>query len=202
MYYRPKIVKFRIILALATLTAALLSGICAYAQESPVYGLYNSPKGFGFSIHAPEKSGTFDTFCLHADSFGFFSGRASNPGIKFNYSHNFILKEFRDRDMHVELFAGPGVSASYVYDYETSRVFVLFGGDKLTKNMGFAPCLSATGGARLMFDHSRFSFDISLRSEIGVHIRRNEEGTATSMSWYIMGVLETFYPELTILYSF
>lgn len=194
--------KFRVFLNLSILVAALSVSICAGAQESALYGLYNSPKGFGFSIHTPLSSSSFDTFSLHADSFGFFSGRASNPGIKFNYSHNFVLKEYRDRDMLIEFFAGPGISASYVYDYETSRRFVLFGGDPLTKNMGFAPCLSCTGGARVLFDSSRFSFDLSFRSELGVHIRRNEEGTATNMSWYIMGVLETFYPELTILYSF
>lgn len=189
-------------LVLIFLTSSMLAGVSARAQEKAVFGLYNSPKGFGLTMHSPVNGSSFDSFCLHADSFGFFSGRVSNPGVKFNYSRNFILKEIRDEDLRLQFFAGPGVSAAYVYDYETSRLFVLFGGDELQKNMGLAACMSCTAGTRLLFDDCRISLDLSFRSELGVHIRRDEVKSSMNLSWYIMGALETFYPELTIFYRF
>ena len=180
----------------------LLFSATAFANEPVMAGLYSSPKGFGIGVHCDSSPSSFNSFSLHTDSFGFFSERTKDIGFKFNYSYNFILKKHTSDDLTIQLFVGPGATVGFAHDYETSRQFILFGGDPLTRNMGFTGCLSFTGGVRILSHLNRLNVCLSTRPELGIHIRKDETFNTNTLSWYIMGMIESFYPELVILYRF
>lgn len=190
MTYTLKFVLHRLIPILAV---AVLSSYTAVAG-GPMLGIFNSTKGFGLCLEN-NNGNNFDAFIVYLDMYGMYAPRTDVPGFKFNYSHNHIFRVFDKKEYSVQLYVGPGCSAGYVHDFEGGR-------DNLSRNPGGVLALSCTGGCRMPFTESRFCLDFSLRAEVGAHIRRNNELSVNSLSFYLNGLIQTIAPQLTILYSF
>lgn len=185
-----------LLLALALFWAPAFS---AGAQE---FGLFNSPKGIGASVHLPEKDGIFHTANAYVDIYGVATSRCSYPGYKMNVSRQYVCRRFQKEGYSVSFYAGPGISFGYVRDHDKGRGFDLT--SLMADNEGFA--LAVSGDAGFLFDFgSNVFLDLSWTAEAGIHLRRNETEKsykAASLSLYNNGLIQAIYPQLTVLFRF
>lgn len=185
--YRPRII-------VATAVAVLLS-ISSYAQR-PSIGVFNSLKGIGAALELQKGTEEFNSFAVYAEIFGIPTGRCSDPGVKFNWTHNFILWNIENDATVYSIYAGPGASCGYMRDFEV--------GERkdasltLTKNPGLMAALSGSGGCRFSFN-SRIALDLSFTAELGIFVRRDEELNNFDLNLYRNGLVQCFYPQLSIL---
>lgn len=123
------------------------------------------------------------------------------PGFRFNLSRQYVWKTLQKDDCTMSLYAGPGVTLGYVRDHNKG---VWFDFTSLFKeNPGFVAALSGDVGCRFDFG-GRVALDLSFATDAGLHIRRNEKEQkymATSLSIYNNGLIQSFYPQLTILFK-
>ena len=168
------------------------------AQES--LGLFNSPKGFGAQVRLAERNGVFHSAVAFIDIYGVPTSRCSNPGIRVNVSRDYIVSRRRSGDVTTSFYAGPGITLGYLRDHDKGRGIDM---DSLFGNKeGVAIALSGNGGCRFDFD-GPVSLDLSFMADLGVHIRRNEVEKgyfATNLSIFNNGIMQAFYPQLTILF--
>lgn len=170
----------------------------AGAQEA---GFLNSPKGFGAQYRFAEADGIFHTATALIDIYGIPSSRCSSPGLRFNFSRQYIFKQLESRGVSFTLYAGPGLSAGVVRDHDKGRWFDLK--SLISENPGFMLALSGDAGCRFGFGR-RISLDLSFTADAGIHVRRNEDQPAypaTSLSVYNNGFLQALYPQFTILFD-
>lgn len=149
-------------------------------------------------MELPGGGDEFNAFTVFVEVFGIPTGRTGEPGVKFNYSHNFNMKLIERNSTKFSFYAGPGVSCGYLKDFEVgSRI-----GDNLalTKSHGAMLALSGTGGCRFLFNRV-ISLDISFTAELGVHLRRGEVVNGLNLSMYRNGLLQCFYPQASILFD-
>ena len=181
---------------IAATAVALLLSISSYAQKTSL-GLFNSLKGIGVSLELDKKAKEFNSFALYAEMFGIPTGRCSTPGVKFNWSHNFILRQFENDATVYSLYAGPGISCGYMRDFEVgerqsdARL-------KLTRNPGISAALSGSGGCRFAFK-GRIALDLSFTADLGIFIRKDETLNNFDLNLYRNGLAQCFYPQLSIL---
>ncbi len=178
----------------------LLAALClpAAAQEA---GFLNSPKGFGAQYRFTESDGVFHTATALIDIYGIPTSRCSSPGIRFNFSRQYIFKQLESRGVSFTLYAGPGLSAGIVRDHDKGRWFDLT--SLISENPGFMFALSGDAGCRFGFGR-KVSLDLSFTADAGIHVRRNEDEpsyAATSLSIYNNGFLQAIYPQLTVLFK-
>ena len=169
------------------------------AQES--VGIFNSPKGFGASVRFGGSQDVYHTINAFIDIYGVPTSRCSYPGFRINASRNYILSRQSWQDVDMTFYLGPGFTAGYVRDHDKGRgidLVSLFG-----DNEGVA--LAISGGAGCQFDFGgRIALDLSFTSDLGVHIRRNEDERgyfSPSVSIFNNGILQAFYPQLTIFFK-
>ena len=181
---------------IVTAAVAVLLSISSYAQ-GPYLGVFNSLKGIGAALELPAKdSSEFNSFALYAEIFGIPTGRCSEPGVKFNWSHNFILWDTEKDSTVYSIYAGPGISCGYMRDFELGKRK-----DKslvLTKKPGVMTALSGTGGARFSFS-GRIALDLSFTLDLGIFVRRDEALNNFDLNLYRNGLAQSLYPQLSIL---
>lgn len=180
---------------IATVLAAVLLSIPSLAQR-PSLGIFNSLKGLGAALELPASDGEFNSFALYVEIYGIPTGRCSEPGVKFNWSHNFEIKRFEAESTVFSIFAGPGVSTGYMRDFEVGQR--IQGSLALTKNPGVMAALSGTGGCRFSFE-SRIELDLSFTAELGILVRRDETVNDFNLNMYRNGLMQCIYPQLSIL---
>lgn len=190
MYRAPHIIAF-----LAALT------LCLNASAQRVsFGLYNSIKGFGFSLDiTSEEEGYVDALVLFADIYGFPTGRTKAPGFKFNYSREFFLRTIETTEAVFTIYLGPGFTTGYAKDFEKSYFQDIT--KPLEKNHGFIAALSGTGGCRIGFQR-HIELDLSMTLEAGLFFRRDEKGSNLHVGLYKNGIFEALYPQLSIVSYF
>ena len=172
-------------------------GACASGVAA---GIYNSPKGFGAAVQISSSEGAFDNFSLVADFSGLFTRRCDHPGVKFNYSHNYVFATTEKEGMRYQLYLGPGFTAGWLHDWEKGR-WEQTGGTAFRKNYGGMAALSGSAGCRFIFER-RLTLDLFWTAEVGIHIRRNEIQETPAISFYLNGIMQSLYPQLLIMYRF
>lgn len=183
---------------IAVAAAALLC-VNAGAQRTGA-GIYNSPKGFGIQVDSDHfEDFYFDSFTVYADIYGIPTGRSKSPGVKANYSRNYVVRVFEKPNADLDLYVGPGCTLGYAKDFETNyyRDFSV----PLVKNHGAIAALSGTFGCRFEFGR-RIILDLSLCLEAGLHIRKDEELGNLCVGLYKNGIFQAPYPQITILTTF
>ena len=177
--------------------------LVAFSQPlaSQEAGFYNSPKGLGAQFRFGEQEGVFHSLTAFVDIYGVPTGRCLYPGFRMNFSRQYVIQQLNSGDMDMLFYIGPGISSGMVHDHDKGKWFdlqSLVGG-----NIGFMFALSADAGCRFDFG-KRIALDLSFAMDAGVHMRRNENEKsyyATSLSIYNNGLLQLFYPQLTILFK-
>lgn len=179
-----------------TLTAiAVLLGIQTHAQPVSA-GIFNSLKGIGATVELPHGTDEFTSLSAFVEIFGIPTGRCDKPGGKFNFSHNFIFRKYDNDATLFELYAGPGLSAGYMRDFEVGkRVDTIL---KLTDTPGLMAALSGRAGCRFSFE-KRIALNLSFTAEFGIHARRDRNVNNINVRMYHNGLLQCLYPELSIL---
>ena len=91
----------RLRLNLLALTILLLPiGHDALAQKGLAVGSFQSFKGMGLSFETLSPSGReFNTFTLYADLASVYLGENPYPGVKFNFSHNIRIAQFKPQTL-------------------------------------------------------------------------------------------------------
>lgn len=170
------------------------------SARSGKVGLFNSPKGFGVSYVTEVKDGTFNSFDIVADIYGFPTGRtAYYPGVRLNSFHNVVL---RDIDRFPEagfLYAGVGVSTGYVRDFEKFTRWAT-GPAYLIMNMGAILCVSGQIGIRS--DFGNLSLDLSWQADAGLYLRKHETYGNAVLGLYKNGLYNCLLPQLKIMWKF
>ncbi|HBH21323.1 MAG TPA: hypothetical protein DDX33_04935 [Rikenellaceae bacterium] len=170
------------------------------AREKRV-GLFNSPKGFGLSMQLDSKAGDeISSFNLYGDTYGLLSGRTSDIGLAFSYSHNYILRVFDFKYCRSSLYAGAGVLCSYVHDHEEG-IFSNPEESQLAKEMGFVLALNCNAGYGIDFDRG-ISVDLSFSLSPGVFIHKKDDSSEILASLYKRGIFEVLMPQLCVFYRF
>ena len=159
----------------------------ALCQEKSI-GLFNSPKGFGVTYSNDAGNRSYNSFSLYSDMTGVFSGKNSNPGIRFEYFKVFFVKEKNTQDCEIRFYAGPGVSSGYVRDYGSDIYGVLL-------------ALSGTAGVRFCFPRG-IAIDLGLSADLGLHIRGKENGQTANLKFYRNGLYRIPYPQIKLEYCF
>lgn len=170
-------------------------GISLNAQPASL-GVFNSLKGIGATVEIPRGENEFMSFVAFTEIYGIPTGRCDKPGVKARFSHNFIFKTFEQEATIFMLYAGPGVTAGYMRDFEVGRRI-----DKtltLTHNPGLMAALCGSIGCRFSFE-SRIALDLSFTADLGIHARKDEALHNIDVRMYRNGLMQAFYPELSIL---
>ena len=170
----------------------------AAAQET---GFFSSPKGFGAQYRFAPAEGVFHSVTALVDIYGIPTSRCSSPGYRVNFSRNYIFKEMERADVKFTLYAGPGLSAGVVRDHDKGRGLDLT--SLISENPGFMLALSGDAGCRFDFG-KKVALDLSFTADAGIHVRSNEKESgynAVSLSVYNNGLLQFFYPQLTVLFK-
>ena len=181
--------------------AALLLLLPCLSIRAQELGLYNSPKGIGVQCASGVRDGVFHTVTAFVDIYGVATSRCQYPGYRFNASRLYVLRTISAGDVNMRIYAGPGVSAGYVHDHDKGR------GIDITNLISDSPggMLAVSGEAGCRFDFGRLvSLDLSFTAEAGAHIRHNRKETgytAAYLSIYNNGLLQAFYPQLSIFFS-
>ena len=194
------------------LTAVLLFGVLllsgappfcrvAAAQEKrAAAGITSSKKAFGIYMAEWRDDMSFNSFSLEADLFGVLKGFTSTPGVRLNFSRNYILLTTGDPACCVyEIYAGPGISSGWVRDYELAYIK---GEPSLgfEKNPGFFAALSAVFGCTFHFPR-KIDLAASIMMDTGVHLRKDEKLGNLDLSFYRNGIARALEPSLTIMYK-
>lgn len=170
------------------LCAILALGIhlTAYAGR-PLFGIYNSLKGFGGTMWLLPDLGPSNTFTLYADIYGMPLGKIEKPGFKFNYSRNYAFASYDSGNTFLALYAGPGTSIGYVHDNGK-------------KEAGMIMSLSGTAGIHADFN-KRISLSAGFSTEFGLHLRKDQTYGSWNMSFYKNGFYQAWQPYLSILFA-
>lgn len=183
-------------LLISALLCLALFGAPARAQKGSVsLGFINSPRGFGLSssIAAPEGK-NFSSVFVYADIYGVPTGRCDEPGVKAAFIRNLCITDFDLRDASVELFAGPGVCAGFVKDYEPGYAL------GITRNHGLCAALAGDIGLRVSFPRG-VRLDLFFEADLGFHMRRHEDAAVNNLAVYKNGLIQSFWPSLSILFD-
>lgn len=87
-------------------------------------------------------------------------------------------------DLH--LYAGPGMSIGYVHDNKkgnTGHIAALSGSISCTADFG-----------------RRITLNLGFSTEFGLHLRRDENFDIINLALYKNGLIQSFYPQLSILF--
>lgn len=186
----------------SALTAIFLACVFCVGASAQDAGIFNSLKGIGASVRFPERNGVFHSATAFVDIYGIATSRCSYPGYKANFSRQYSLKTWKLDDYSIKMYAGPGLSVGYVRDHDKGRGIDLVSLISDNEGMMFA----ASGDIGWMFDFGGLvSLDLSFTADAGVHVRRNEKERgywSPSLSIYNNGLMQAFYPQLTIWFRF
>ena len=149
-------------------------------------GLYNSYKGFGFSIDYNANEDIYNSFTIYGDMTGIFDAKYSDPGLKLIYLHYNKLNGVDVAGTRLDLFLGPGASSGFVRDYNTDSFGVV-----LTADIALA--------IRASYEHN-FELELGVVTELGFFA--NNAGTGVNISIYGNGIRQTFLPSIKIMYRF
>ena len=185
--------------AILSATVAMLFCPRASGQEGRAAGFYNSPRGFGlvFQQDAPDHS--FNSFTMMADTYGLLKNKCGLPGVRFNFSRNFIMLTTGHQGCEFEFFAGPGASLGYLRDFE-KNYYSRDNSVLLEKNPGIMTALSGTGGCHFRFSR-RVDVELSWMVEIGFHLRKDEDFGNWNLAFFKNGIVKAINPQLMILYK-
>lgn len=183
-------------LLISVLLCFLLLPAPSHAQNRSVsMGLFNSPRGFGAAASFNSEDGrSFSELSLFADIYGLPTGRCGEPGVKASFVRNFIFSSFEIDDVRLGIFAGPGVSAGFVKDYEPGYAL------DITRNHGLCAALCGDIGLRVRFSRG-VSLGLSFQAELGFHMRRDDDMRANNLAIYKNGLVQSFWPNLSILFD-
>ncbi len=132
------------------------------------------------------KDNSFVELSLKAECCELSAGRSSYPGALFSANWNYILKEWKSCEGNtVNLFVGPGITAGYSKDYNTSSGMIL----GIKGRVGFE-CLFCRN----------IAISAAMSPIIGSHIIFGE--AMTSMKYYRNGLQYGLIPEIGIKYRF
>lgn len=186
----------------SALTAIFLACVFCVGASAQDAGIFNSLKGIGASVRFPERNGVFHSATAFVDIYGIATSRCSYPGYKANFARQYSLKTWKLDDYSIKMYAGPGLSVGYVRDHDKGRGIDLVSLISDNEGMMFA----ASGDIGWMFDFGGLvSLDLSFTADAGVHVRRNEKERgywSPSLSIYNNGLMQAFYPQLTIWFRF
>lgn len=183
------------------LTAALCLVSTLAAGQDSYLGVFNSLKGFGLSASfASRDSWELDNFYVMADTYGLYSGRTQEPGIRIRYTHDYLIWDYYDDYFLLNLYAGAGASAGYVHDYE--KGFFSYYDSELEQMSGFALALVGKISARFFFPDRHIVLDIGFSAAPGIHIKTDSPRSAYYTSIYKNGIFQALFPEATIFYRF
>lgn len=173
----------------------LMSALSRAQQTSASLGLFNSPRGFGLvSSFNERESRNFSLLSVYADIYGVPTGRCEEPGVKAFYVRNFCFSELELDGVSLDFFAGPGVSAGFVKDYEPGYAL------DITRNHGLCAAVCGDIGLRVIFSRG-VRLDLSFQAEVGFHMRKDDEMKANNMAVYKNGLVQCFWPNLSILFD-
>lgn len=177
-----------VILLAAFFSVLLIKGPDIRAQEVSA-GLFNSFKGFGLSTRIMSEDAESRSFSLYADIYGLPLAEVSGaPGVKFNYSHDSVLRSYRAGSAAASLYAGPGMTIGYARDFRKG-------------DFGLVAALSGELGCRFRFDR-RIVMDICMQTEAGVWIAKDKYLQNITLSLYKNGFIMTILPQLRLEYEF
>lgn len=183
---------------LAFLAFAALPAVLSAAPDCG--GLFNSPKGFGASVQTEVRDGRFNSFDVFADIYGMPTGRAANyPGIRVQAFRNFVLSDISMPADFSFIYAGMGMSAGYVRDFESFTRWER-GPAYLLKNMGAVCCLSSQFGAKACF--GGIILDLGLQMDLGLFVRKHETQGNLMLELYKNGLYNVLLPQLKIMWRF
>lgn len=165
---------------------ALVACLQPAAGRDRGIGGYNAFKGLGVRYDTSIDEGSFRSFILFADITGAAVSRDDMPGVRFQYTHGFILKTMLPGNSTCQFYVGPGVGCGWVRDEGTEY--------------GFALTTNCTAGWRWMFKGNRMLIDLSFTADLGMHIRK-EEG-ATKLALFKRGIYCAPIPQISLIYRF
>lgn len=158
-------------------------------------GLNNSFKTQGISLmtNSNRKENTFNSYLVGLDTYGIYQKKTTQPGVKFQFSHNTVLsyKEITN-GVFCLLYAGGGGVAGYVKDYASTM-----------RNSGVLLGITASAGGLLAFSGTRFELGMDFTAEMGLHLRKMVESNGSlGLSWYANGLIRALIPQILIYYRF
>ena len=184
------------------LLAAALMLPCAvsHGQGRVLAGTLHSPKGVGATVLLQSRSGReMDIFTLRTDFYGLLAGRTRDVGGCIVYTHDYVLWDLEGEDYRLRLHAGAGAQLGYVHDFE--KGFFSATERRLVRNAG--GMASATGNVGLCVDLGRrLTMDVSFSVAPGVHLRADRNTGALLVSFYRNGVIQSYIPQLNLMYRF
>lgn len=165
-------------------------------------GAFFSPKGLGLSFQLDNDWGDeIRAFHVFADMYGVYSGRTSDVGIMFSYSHNYILRLREFGYSTMSFYVGAGFLGGYVHDFELGLFSKDNHGRVLQDPMGLVVALQCDIGLSFDFDR-HVTIDIGFSLCPGLHVSRDSDTGTVSMSVYERGLISTVFPQLCIYYRF
>ena len=179
------------LIPLCCLLLSLAWAPSASAQRAAA-GIFNSPKGEGVNVDFAPADGAFYSLAVYADFYGLLSRRSKEPGVRMNFTRNFVFKEFGDGTARYFLYAGPGLSLGWVHDFE--RGYFTKEITPLSKPYGAVAAVSGTAGCRFEFERG-ISIDLSFTGEAGLMYRPSN----SKLTCYLNGILESFFPQISIM---
>lgn len=180
--------------------ALMLPCAASHAQGRLLAGTLHSPKGVGATVLLHARNGReMDIFTVRTDFYGLLAGRTRDVGACFTYSHDYLLWDLEGDDFLLRLHAGAGGQLGYVHDFE--KGFFSATERSLLRNPG--AMASVTGNVGLCIDFSaRLSLDVSFTVAPGVHVRAERHTGALLVSFYRNGVIQSYIPQVNLMYRF
>lgn len=170
---------------LVILPLLVFSAVFCHAQERKL-GLFSSPDGFGVSYDRIKAEDQFLSFTAYLNCFDRMFGNGGGVGASFNFSRNFILKQWKGNAMLTSIYAGPGISAGYVRDYQENYP-------------GIMAAASCNIGARFLFNRG-IAVDLSFGAAAGFHLNIHSDTAPPVLSVYKRGLMHIPFPQLKIMF--
>ena len=149
-------------------------------------GLFNSVKGFGFSIDYNASEDILNSYTVYADVYGMYSGVSHNAGIKFVYLHYNRLSQLESTHARYDIFLGPGSSTGYVRDLGAEKYGLI-----LTADLAVA--------LRVYFSRN-LELELATIAELGFSY--GESDNKSQLDIYANGLMQALQPTLKIMVRF
>lgn len=163
-------------------------------------GLVSSPSGCGILAQSFNSRGNeIDILSITTDFYGLLSGRTDDLGIRFGYTHDYIITQYEGNGFSMKLHAGAGMLTGYVHDHENG--LFIGAGRPLEKEMGIVAALSCSFGLRFDF-FRRVALDLGFSANPGVHLRMDRENGSMYLAFYKNGIYQIMFPRISIMYRF
>lgn len=179
--------KLKIVISVSLMLIFIKANCQADNPRGHEVGMAFSPKGCGISWDfCGNKEAISNLFVVGTDFYGVINGK-HNSGCKAEYFLNYILKTKEAGDgLKISFYSGPGAIAGYLRD----------------KDRGYGLCagLAADVGVSFKFK-TNFNITAGFTGAFAFHISRHG-GNNYSVNFYKNGVLQSFFPVVSIGYTF